>query len=53
MFNILTFVRVARATTYVHIILEVPATGKIHIEDRCGLAELSQTMGYAKRKTVN
>ena len=37
----------------VHIILEVPATDKIHIEDRYGLAELSQTMGYTTRKTVN
>ena len=53
MFNILTFVRVAPATTDVHIILEVPATDKIHIEDRYGLAELSQTMGYTTRKTVN
>ena len=49
MFNILTFVRVAPATTDVHIILEVPATDKIHIEDRYGLAEQSQTI----RKTVN
>ena len=49
MFNILTFVQVAPATTDVHIILEVPATDKIHIEDRYGLAELSQTT----RKTVN
>ena len=49
MFNILTFVRVAPATTDVHIILEVPATDKIHIEDRYGLAEQSQTT----RKTVN
>ena len=37
MFNILTYVRVAPATTDVHIILEVPATDKIHIEDRYGL----------------
>ena len=49
MFNIFTFVRVAPATTDVHIILEVPATDKIHIEDRYGLAEQSQTT----RKTVN
>ena len=49
MFNILTFVRVAPATTDVHIILEVPATDKIHIEDRYGLAEQSQIT----RKTVN
>ena len=53
MFNILTYVPVALATADVHIILEVPATDKIHIEDRYGLAELSQTMGYTKRKTVN
>ena len=46
---ILTFVRVAPATTDVHIILEVPETDKIHIEDRYGLAEQSQTT----RKTVN
>ena len=46
MFNILTYVRVAPATAAVHIILGVPATDKIHIEDRYGLAELSQTMGY-------
>ena len=49
MFNILTYVRVAPATTDVHIILEVPATDKIHIEDRYGLTDLSQTT----RKTVN
>ena len=53
MFNILTYVRVAPATADVHIIFEVPATDKIHIEDRYGLAELSQTMGYTTRKTVN
>ena len=34
MFNILTYVRVAPATEDVHIILEVLATDKIHIEDR-------------------
>ena len=39
MFNILTYVRVAPATADVHIILEVPATDKIHIEDRYGFAE--------------
>ena len=33
MFNILTYVRVAPATADVRIILEVPATDKIHIED--------------------
>ena len=49
MFNILTYVRVPPATADVHIILEVPATDKIHIEDRYGLAELSQTMGYTTR----
>ena len=43
MFNILTYIRVAPATADVHIILEVPATDKIHIEDRYGLAEPSQT----------
>ena len=53
MFNILTYVRVAPATADVHISLEVPATDKIHIEDRYGLAQLSQTMGYTTRKTVN
>ena len=53
MFNILTCVQVAPATADVHIILEVPATDKIHIEGRCSLAELSQTMGYTTRKTVN
>ena len=53
MFNILTYIRVAPAAADVHIILEVPATDKIHIEDRYGLAELSQTMGYTTRKTVN
>ena len=51
MLNILTYVRVAPATADVHIILEVPATDKIHIEDRYGLAEL--TMGYTTRKTGN
>ena len=53
MFNILTYVRVAPATADVHIILEVPATDKIHIEDRYGLGELSQTVRYTTRKTVN
>ena len=53
MFNILTYVRVAPATADVHIILEVLATDKIHIEDRYGLAERSQTMGYTTRKTIN
>ena len=53
MINILTYIQVAPATADVHIILEVPATDKIHIEDRYGLAELSQTMGYTTRKTVN
>ena len=53
MFNILTYVRVAPATADVHIILEVQATDKIHIEDRYGLAELIQTLGYTTRKTVN
>ena len=40
MFNILTYVRVARATADVHFILQVPATDhdNIHIEDRYGLA---------------
>ena len=47
------YVRVAPATADVHIILEVPATDKIHFEDRYGLAELSQRMGYTTRKTVN
>ena len=51
MFNIFTYVQVAPATADVHIISEVPATDKIHIEDRYGLAEL--TMGYTTRKTVN
>ena len=53
MLNILTYVRVAPATADVHIILEVPATDKIHIEDRCSLAELSQTMGYTTHKKVD
>ena len=38
MFNILIYARVAPATAEVHIILEVPATDKIHIEDRYYLA---------------
>ena len=39
MFKIVTSVRVPPATADVHIIsLEVPATDKIHIEDRYGLA---------------
>ena len=53
MCNIVTYVRVAPATADVHIIFEVPATDKNHIEDRYGLAELSQMMGYTTRKTVN
>ena len=32
MFNILTYVWVASATADVHVILEVPATDKIHID---------------------
>ena len=52
-FSLTLYVQVAPATANVHIIFEVPATDKIHIEDRYGLAELSQTMGYTKRKTVN
>ena len=50
MFNIFTFVRVAPATTDVHIILEVPATDKIHIEDRYGLAE-NKHAKHAKQST--
>ena len=55
MFNILTYVRVAPATTDVHIILEVPATDKIHIEERSRgsgtvLPELSQTMRYIQHE---
>ena len=42
MFNILTYVWVAPATADVHIILEVQATDKIHIEDWYGLAEVKQ-----------
>ena len=42
------YARVVPATAEVHIILEVPATDKIHIEDRYGLAELSQTMGNSQ-----
>ena len=38
MFNIITYVHAALATADVHIILEVPATDKIHNEDRYGLA---------------
>ena len=53
MFNTLTHVQVAPATADVHIILEVPTFDKIHIEDRYGLAELSQTMGYTTRKTIH
>ena len=34
MFNTFTYVRVAPATADVYIISEVPATDKIHIEDR-------------------
>ena len=33
MLNILTYVRVAQATADVHIILQVPATDKIHTID--------------------
>ena len=55
MFNILTYVRVAPVRADVHIIiLQVPATDKIHIEDRYGLAELTaKSNRYTKRKTVN
>ena len=38
MFKIFTYIRVPPATADVHIILEVLATDKIHIEDRYGLA---------------
>ena len=51
--NVQPHVRVAPATADVHIILEEPATDKIHIEDRYGLAELSQTVGYTTRKTLS
>ena len=50
MFNVLTYVRVAPATAEGHIILEVPATDKIYIEDRYGLAEVNQTMGIKHAK---
>ena len=53
MYNILTYVRVAPATAVVQIILEVPATDKIRIEDRnhgTVLPELCQAMGYTTRK---
>ena len=50
----LTYVRVAWATADVHIILEVLATDKIHIEDQnMVLPELSQAMGYTTSKTVS
>ena len=45
MFNILTYVWVAPATEDVHIILEVPATDKIHIVDRYGLAWFKSNNG--------
>ena len=47
MFNILIYVRVAPATADVHIILEVPATDKIHIEDRYGLAWTKSNNGIS------
>ena len=46
MFNILTYVRVAPATADVHIILEVPATDKIHIEERTVVAVKSNNGIY-------
>ena len=45
MFNILTYVRVAPATADVHIILQVPATDKIHIDTRYGLAWTKSSSG--------
>ena len=58
MYNILTYVRVAPATADVQTFLEVPATDKIHNEDPIRnhgtvLPDLSQTVGYTTRKTVN
>ena len=52
----LTDVRVALATSDVQSILEIPATDEIHMEDRnetMVLPELSRTMAYKTRKTVN
>ena len=52
MFNILTYVQVAPATADINIILEVPATDKIHIEDRYDLAEVKQwDTQHAKQST--
>ena len=53
---ILTEVRVALATSDVQSNLEIPATDDIHMEDRnetMVLPELSRTMAYTTRKTVN
>ena len=45
MFNILTYVRAAPATADKHIILEVPETDKIHIDDRYSLAWTKSNSG--------
>ena len=51
---ILTYVRVALATSDVQNTLEIPATDEIHMEDRTMvLPELSRTMAYTTRNTVN
>ena len=51
---ILTYVRVALKTSDVQSTLEIPATDKIHMEDRTMvLPELSRTMAYTTRNTVN
>ena len=51
MSNILTYVRVALATSDLQSILEIPVTDEIHMEDRnYGLA---WTMAYTTRNTVN
>ena len=47
MFKIFTYIRVPPATADVHIILEVPATDKIHIEDRYGLARAKSNNGIS------
>ena len=53
---ILIYERVALATSDVQsLILEIPVTDEIHMEDRTMVlpAELSRTMAYTTRNTVN
>ena len=51
---ILSYVRVALATSDIQSILELPETDEIHMKDRTMvLPELSRTMVYTTRNTIS